>query len=667
MGAAISACACGDDSGSNPIASLASRCTNPPKSSVYDEDDDGTRLLGESITLDDADAGSIVHACAEKSKAQQCRSAGFGISCSDGNACSDIKQGLDDEEKPSSAATRSQEISFGAEASNGIRSSSNGRGRASDFDLTKPHPLDPPFLGSENALIPASGSPNPSPIRVQDGKRTSLFDTDDISHAKALTPNRTTTPSSSGTPESLRSMLTSTTVSSADEEDRDLLDVFYDDQCLTPVRKAKLVNVTPTQSRDMAITSDEIVSTVNNGTKGNFIVPISQVSLTPKRLFQVKEDEEEDGQYDESKATPVFSTPRRSPRRTPRRSPPHQAVMTPDRLLAPQPLCGVSNYKSCAKGISSPGKSLIYNGVLINGVPETPERHGPNGQAQNEVRSSLPSQKPGSPIRLRLTDTTKCQNNNSQDESDEWSISSSDFFSFRTPFFSSFEFAVTTPSGRPWGNGVIARMEDPNRIQVEDGDGNVLAIMRNAHTIVPSHIVYGSKPRFPGQRARSYRGGTKDANSQNVSFESLASGGAGDDGDFVQYYPWALIKKDGRLRGDSVSIHMAIAEQQEQANEPRVTANRLKGFSHTAAYRGQHGFDGHGDLSHTLVSRIQQNGGEETDETGAPCCLILPSPVREGVFDVTIAPGIDPVLIICYVTLHVRMDSEPAGLPQVHY
>ena len=341
--------------------------------------------------------------------------------------------------------------------------------------------------------------------------------------------------------------------------------------------------------------------------------------------------------------------------------------MTPDRLLAPQPLCGVSNYKSCAKGISSPGKSLIYNGVLVNGVPETPERHGPNGQAQNDVRSSLPSQKPGSPIRLRLTDTTKCQNNNSQDESDEWSMSSSDFFSFRTPFFSSFEFAVTTPSGRPWGNGVIARMEDPNRIQVDDGDGNVLAIMRNAHTIVPSHIVYGSKPRFPGQRARSYRGGAKDANSQDASFESLASGGAGEDEDFVQYYPWALIKKDGRLRGDSVSIHMAIAEQQEQANESRVTANRLKGFSHTAAYRGQHGFDGHGDLSHTLVSRIQQNGGEETDETGAPCCLILPSPVREGVFDVTIAPGIDPVLIICYVTLHVRMDSEPAGLPQVHY
>ena len=192
MGAAISACACGDDTtaGSNPIASLASRCTNPPKSSVYDEDDDGTRLLGESITLDDADTGSIV--CAEKSKAaQQCRSAGFGISCSDGNACSDIEQGLRDEGKSSSAATRLQQITSGAEASNGNRSSSSGRGRASDFDLTKPHPLDPPFLGSENVLIPsASGSPNPSPIRVQDEKRTSLFDTDDIAHAKAFTHSR---------------------------------------------------------------------------------------------------------------------------------------------------------------------------------------------------------------------------------------------------------------------------------------------------------------------------------------------------------------------------------------------------------------------------------------------------------------------------------------------
>lgn len=666
MGAAVSACVCGDDTttGSNPIASLASRCTNPPKSSVYDEDDDGTRLLGESITLDDADNGSIV--CAEKSKVQQCRSAGFGISCSDGNACSDIKQGWGDEEKPSSTTNPPQHISSGAEASNSNQSS--GRGLASDFDLTKPHPLDPPFLGSENVLSTStSSSPNPSPMRLQDGKMTSLFDTDDISSAKACTPNRNTTPSSSGTPESLRSMLTSTTVSSDDDEDRDSLDGFDDEQCSTPVRttKHKPTLVTPTQSRDMAITSDEIASTVNNGTKGNYLVPISQVALTPKRLFQVKEDEEDDGQYDESKATPVFSTPRRSPRRTSRRSPPHQTVMTPDRLLAPQPLCGVSNYKSCAKGVSSPGdsnsKSLIYNGVLINGVPETPERYGPNGKAQSEVRSSLPSQKPGSPIRLRLTDTTKCQTNPSEESTDDWSISSSDFFSFRTPFFSSFEFAVTTPSGRPWGNGIIARMEDPNRIQVED-DGNVLAIMRNAHTIVPSHIVYSSKPRYPGQQARSYRNDAKGVNSQDVSFESLASGNVDDD-DFVQYYPWALIKKDGSLRGDSVSIHMAIADRQEQANEPRATVNPLKGFSPAAAYRGQHGFDGHGDHSHTLVTRIQQSD----DETATPCCLILPSPVRDGVFDITIAPGIDPVLIICYVTLHIRMDSEPAGLPHVHH
>lgn len=175
--------------------------------------------------------------------------------------------------------------------------------------------------------------------------------------------------------------------------------------------------------------------------------PISQVPLTPKRLFQVKEDEEEDGQYDESKATPVFSTPRRYPRRSPRRSPPHKTVMTPERIMAhPQPLCGLSKYKSCAEGPSSPGehtKPLIYNGVLINGVPETPQRDGPGNEAHNDVRSSLPSQVSGSPIRLRLTDTTKCQTTTSE-ESDEWSISSSDYFSFRTPFFSSSEFAVTT-------------------------------------------------------------------------------------------------------------------------------------------------------------------------------------------------------------------------------
>ena len=112
---------------------------------------------------------------------------------------------------------------------------------------------------------------------------------------------------------------------------------------------------------------------------------------------------------------------------------------------------------------------------------------------------------------------------------------------------------------------------------------------------------------------------------------------------------------------------MAIAEEQEGPNAPQVTAHTLKGFSRTAALRGQHGFDDHGDLSHSLVSRIPRSDGGSGVETGTPCCLVLPSPVKEGVFDITIAPGIDPVLIICYVTLHARMDSEPSGLPHVHY
>lgn len=641
MGAAVSACACGD--GDNMIVSLASRCTNPPKSSVHDEgcDDD---LLGKSIVTNNVSAENMQ------------KKPGCDLGCS-GNACNAIEHNYPQKEKP---------LSTNSEANDSKRSAGTRPGGLASFlppafDLTQLHPLDPPFLGSKNPPLDRT-----SPMKSKDKILPSLFDVDN--NGLSCTPSRTIMPSPSGTPESLRSMLTSTTVSGGDE-DQDSLEEF-NVQCSTPIRAAKTNPslVTPNRSREMAITSDEIVSTVNNGTKGNCVVPLSQVPLTPKRLFQVKEDEEEDGQYDESKATPVTSTPRRYPRRSPRRSPPHKTVMTPERIMAhPQPLCGLSKYKSCTEGPSPPGeytKPLIYNGVLINGVPETPQRDGPGNEVHTDIRSSLPSQVSGSPIRLRLTDTTKCQTNTS-DESDEWSISSSDYFSFRTPFFSSAEFAVTTPSGRPWGNEIMARMDDPNRTQVEDGDGNVLAIMRNAHTMVPSHIVYGSRPRYPGQRARSYRGDIKGGvNSQDASFETLASNV---DEDFVQYYPWALIRKDGRLRGDSVSIHMAIAEEQEGPNAPQVTAHALKGFSRTAALRGQHSFDDHGDLSHSLVSRIPRSDGESGVETGTPCCLVLPSPVKEGVFDITIAPGIDPVLIICYVTLHARMDSEPSGLPHVHY
>jgi len=651
MGTAASVCACADES--NPIVSLVSRCTNPLKTSVRDVDDDGNQLLGES--MEDADDVRVKNAQTPVGIWYR-----IGTACGDGTVCSDVftctNQSLKDE-KPAPAANTAHNAR--GKRPTGARTGALASlfSAGDNFDLTKVHPFDPPFLGSENGHASPMGSKAPEEFLVFDA---------DCCYAEACTPNRITARSLSDTPESLRSMLTSTTVSSADANG------IYDYQLSTPVRTAELKPelAAPNQSRELAITSNELASTVNTGTKGNHVIHASQVPLTPKRLFLVKEDEEDNGQYDESKATPVFSTPRRSPRRTPRRSPPHQTMMTPERIMTPQTLCGMSNHKSCAKVTSSPeehNKSLFYNGVLINGVPETPERYGPhNNEAQKEVRSSLPSQIPGRPIRLRLTDTTKCEENKTE-ESDEWSISSSDYFSFRTPFFSSFEFAVTTPSGRPWGNGIVARMEDTNRIQVEDGDGNVLAMMRNAHTIVPSHIIYGSKPRYPGQRARSYRSDTRGVvSSQDISFESLASSNVEED-NFVQYYPWALVKKDGRLRCDSVSIHMAISEQQEEAKNSRVTANPLKGFSHSPSFRGQHGFDGNGDHSHTLVSRFHQRGGEGTDEIGTPCCLIFPSPVKDGVFDITIAPGIDPVLVICYVTLHVRMDSEPNGLPQVHY
>ena len=236
MGAAVSACACAD--GDNMIVSLASRCTNPPKSSVHDDEGDDA-LLGKSHDVSAEDMQ---------------KKPGRDLGCtSSGNACNAIEHNHSQKEKP---------LLNNSEANNSKRSAGTRPGGLASFlppafDLTQLHPLDPPFLGSNNPPPDRT-----SPLKSKDETLPSLFDADN--NELTCTPSRTIAPSPSGTPESLRSMLTSTTVSGGDE-DQDSLEEF-NVQCSTPVRAAKMNPslVTPNRSREMAITSDEIVSTVNN-------------------------------------------------------------------------------------------------------------------------------------------------------------------------------------------------------------------------------------------------------------------------------------------------------------------------------------------------------------------------------------------------------------------
>ena len=44
-------------------------------------------------------------------------------------------------------------------------------------------------------------------------------------------------------------------------------------------------------------------------------------------------------------------------------------------------------------------------------------------------------------------------------------------------------------------------------------------------------------------------------------------------------------------------------------------------------------------------------------EDEVPCCMMVRDPIQRDLFDVTIAPGIDPLMIICYMAVHSKMVS----------
>ena len=114
-------------------------------------------------------------------------------------------------------------------------------------------------------------------------------------------------------------------------------------------------------------------------------------------------------------------------------------------------------------------------------------------------------------------------------------------------------------------------------------------------------------------------------------------------------YPWALIAKDGHAMGDDCTVRLAS----DGAGTSPGAFRRGPGF------RGRHGFDARGLHTHTVVSRTTTAGGADAPMDESPCCVIVRDPSDLDAADVTIAPGIDPLLMICYLASHSKMDVEP--------
>jgi len=218
------------------------------------------------------------------------------------------------------------------------------------------------------------------------------------------------------------------------------------------------------------------------------------------------------------------------------------------------------------------------------------------------MMSTLPSTTHGEPIRLRVTESYNDYTNVDDD---------ADFAATFDPYFSYGQYNITSANGSKYGNGLQIKMST-DAMTLQEGDtGKVVALMRSRHTSTPSFIVYGAAPRYEDQAPSAI-----DA----------------------QWYPWALVKKNGRSIRDDVMVQYA-------------TNNG--GAWGPVVWRSRHGFLGN-HQTHTVVARVDEQTQKEK-----PCCLVIRDPLNFDVFNVTIAPGIDPLLAICYLAVHSKMDVEP--------
>merc|ERR1712238_373018 len=115
---------------------------------------------------------------------------------------------------------------------------------------------------------------------------------------------------------------------------------------------------------------------------------------------------------------------------------------------------------------------------------------------------------------------------------------------------------------------------------------------------------------------------------------------------------------------DECAVHLVSGGSSSSSSSVGVL------FHPQASFRGRHCFDREVH-THTVVSRTAKavsvvgdgsKGGSSTslkEVEAVPCCVIVRDPTNLDVVDLTIAPGIDPLLMICFVASHSKMDVEP--------
>lgn len=201
------------------------------------------------------------------------------------------------------------------------------------------------------------------------------------------------------------------------------------------------------------------------------------------------------------------------------------------------------------------------------------------------------------------------------------------------PNFSSGQFCISTVDDQDYGNGLCVTM-GAQYMTLQDQDGHIWGIIRSRNTFFPSAIIYSPKERYSGQTPSYETGG-------------------------IQLYPWALVQKHGRRLDHDVSIHM-VAVSTGSVEEEFIGGL----FEKTPIFWSKHGFDHRHNHSHThsVVFHVVEKknmDGTVSSVKEVPCCMSVRDMVSRDTFDVTIAPGVDPLIILCYMTAHSKMDVEP--------
>ena len=498
------------------------------------------------------------------------------------------------------------------------------------YDLNKMHlPLHEPFLGS---MYWTPATPLPSRTFSRQASSPSVMTTSSIftSPMKNTVEIAQVTPSPGFGLKNAKNMIDTSTDSTADfTRSEDDINLSMNSNNITSRMNVGKVN-TSCELLDYSVLDEDIIEGLPQTPARRLFE--EEEMVTPSKLmnsFVIEEDEEEEKEESnviEANDDEFETIP----------SPAYVCRDGLDSKLKKQHMTteclSEINFSPIMSEINMEVSQINYSTTQVHGPITPPKPHPPSpniatfyghwGSRRERHVSTLPSQITGKPIRLRITETRP-----------------TDMFSY-DPYYSSGTYVITTENNRPYGNGLLMRM-GTQFMSLEDGRGCTLAVIKSRYTHVPSSVIYAPKPRFAGQAPSGHRLSNLTGSSEYCSQSS-------------ELYPWALVRKEGRTMNDSCTIHL-VDETILRTNTNGLSRRNSGLFGTMPNFRGNHSFEGEWN-THTLVRRSVVYEGKTVDE---PCCVIVRDPTNVDAVDITIAPGIDPLLMVCYLASHSKMDVEP--------